>query len=334
MEKGICIGIIGAGRIGRLHGENIINNVPNSDIRWVCDRYAENLGDWCSSIGVKNHSKDYRDVINDPDVEAVLICSSTNTHARFCIEAAQKGKHIFCEKPVDLDIERIKLVENAVEKAGVKLQVGFNRRYDHNFCRARKLIEEGKIGRPHVIKITSRDPEPPHAEYVKVSGGIFLDMSIHDFDMARFICGSEVKEVYAKGTVLIDEKIGKAGDVDTAAVLLAFENGAIGIIDNSRKAVYGYDQRIEAFGSDGCIEVANDFPNTAVLSNNEAVYRDKPKYFFLERYRQSYIDEIKSFVNCIVNDKKPEVTIKDGLNSLIIGLAAKKSWQEGKCIKI
>jgi myo-inositol 2-dehydrogenase/D-chiro-inositol 1-dehydrogenase len=230
MNKELCIGVVGAGRIGKLHTESIINNFRNVKVKWVSDIYIDHLTDWCRSFGIENLTKNYQEVLDDEEVDAVLVCSSTDTHAQICIDAAKKGKHIFCEKPIDLDIERIKHVEATVKKAGIKLQVGFNRRYDHNFSKAQKMVQEGKVGEPHIIKITSRDPEPPPIEYVKVSGGIFLDMAIHDFDMVRFLSGSEVTEVCATGAVLIDEKIGKAGDVDTAVTVLKFENGAIGII--------------------------------------------------------------------------------------------------------
>lgn len=334
MSKDLCIGVIGAGRIGKLHTESIINNFRNVKVKWVSDIYVEHLTEWCKSFGIENLTKNYHEVLDDAEVDAVLVCSSTDTHAQICIDAAKRGKHIFCEKPIDLDVESIKKVEATVKEAGVKLQVGFNRRYDHNFSKVQKLVEEGRIGKPHIIKITSRDPEPPPIEYVKVSGGIFLDMAIHDFDMARFLCGSEVIEVCATGTVLVDEKIGEAGDVDTAVTVLKFANGAIGIIDNSRKAIYGYDQRIEVFGSEGCIKVENDYPNTATLTNINGIHGDKPQYFFLDRYKQSYVDEIKAFIDCIINDKEPEVSVIDGLNSVVIGLAAKKSLQDGVSVKI
>ena len=333
MEKLITIGIIGAGRIGKLHAENIMYNVPNVKIKTISDIYSDSIKDWAHNLGIKNVSKDYRDVINDPEIEAVFICSSTNTHAQFTIEAANSGKHVFCEKPVELDISRIQKVLEATDKAGIKFQVGFNRRFDHNFKRVRDLVQEGKIGAPHIIKITSRDPEPPPLDYVKVSGGIFLDMSIHDFDMARYLSRSEVEEVYAEGAVLVDPSIGDAGDVDTAIITLKFENGALGVIDNSRKAVYGYDQRVEVFGSKGCVTVSNDTPNTAILSTSEAVTGEKPKYFFLERYKDSYIEEVKSFFDSIRFDKEISVTGMDGLKPVIIGLAAKKSLLEKRPVK-
>lgn len=334
MNSELCVGVIGAGRIGKLHTESIINNFRNVNVKWVSDIYIDHLIKWCESFGIDKLTKNYHDVLDDDEVDAVLVCSSTDTHAQICIDAAKKDKNIFCEKPIDLDLERIKKVEATVKEAGVKLQVGFNRRYDHNFNKVQKMVQEGRVGKPHIIKITSRDPEPPPIEYVKVSGGIFLDMAIHDFDMARFLCGSEVIEVCATGTVLVDEKIGEAGDVDTAVTVLKFANGAIGIIDNSRKAIYGYDQRIEVFGSEGCIKVENDYPNTAILTDINGTHGDKPQYFFLDRYKQSYVDEIKAFIDCIINDKEPEVSVIDGLNSVVIGLAAKKSLQDGVSVKI
>ncbi|MBZ4644512.1 MAG: iolG, partial [Clostridia bacterium] len=257
MSKKIKVGVIGAGRIGKIHAQSVTYHIPEAEVKTIADVYADKIKDWAHSLGIENVTNDYHDILNDPEIDAVLICSSTDTHSQITIEAAKAGKHIFCEKPIDYDLDRIHAALKAVEEAGVKFQVGFNRRFDHNFKQVRELIKAGKIGEPHIIKITSRDPEPPPVEYVKVSGGIFLDMTIHDFDMARYLSGSEVEEVYAQGAVLVDPAIGEAGDVDTAVITLKFKNGAIGIIDNSRKAVYGYDQRVEVFGSKGCVTVSN-----------------------------------------------------------------------------
>lgn len=246
--------------------------------------------------GNKNTTTDYREIMNDPEIDAVLVCSSTNTHAQFTQEAALEGKHVFCEKPIDTDIERIKETMKVVEESGIKFQIGFNRRFDHNFKAVKDAVESGKIGDPHIIRITSRDPEPPNPEYVKVSGGIFLDMTIHDFDMARYLSGSEVTEVYVNGAVLVDPGIGEAGDIDTAVISMKFANGAIGVIDNSRKAVYGYDQRAEVFGSKGAVATANDTLSTAVLHTADGVMAEKPLYFFLERYMDSFVQELKEFL--------------------------------------
>jgi len=334
MERKITIGIIGAGRIGKLHAENIVNNFKYVDIKTISDLYADKIADWAKGLGIRNVCSDYKEIINDPEIDAVLVCSSTNTHSQISCEAAKAGKHIFCEKPIDYDVERIKKVMKAVDEAGVKFQVGFNRRFDHNFKRVRDLVKEGKIGEPQIIKITSRDPEPPPIEYVKVSGGMMLDMTIHDFDMARYLSGSEVTEVYTSAAVLVDPAIGEAGDVDTAVITLKFKNGAIGVIDNSRKAVYGYDQRVEVFGSKGGITVSNDTPSSVVLSTSEGVFSDKPKYFFLERYKDSFIDELRDFFDAVLNDKPTPVTAIDGLKPVIIGLAAMESYKTGKPVKI
>jgi len=334
MNKKIKVGVIGAGRIGKLHTENILYNIKDAEIKAVADINADKIRDWAFELGIPNVYSDYREIINDNEIDAVLICSSTDTHSRIIIEAAEAGKHIFCEKPIDMDVDKINAALDAVEKAGVKLQIGFNRRFDHNFKAVRDIVKEGKIGDPHIIKITSRDPAPPPIEYVKVSGGIFLDMTIHDFDMARYLSGSEVTEVYTNAAVLVDPEIGKAGDVDTAIITLKFANGAIGVIDNSRKAAYGYDQRVEVFGSKGSVSVSNDTPTSAVLSTEEGVFSDKPKYFFLERYKESFIEEMKLFFDAIKNDKETPVKGIDGLKPVLIGLAALESYKTGMPVKI
>jgi myo-inositol 2-dehydrogenase/D-chiro-inositol 1-dehydrogenase len=328
------IGIIGTGRIGRLHAENIVSNFRDVQLKSIADIFADKVKDWAYGLGIENVFTDHRDILNDPEIDAVLICSSTDTHARFIIEAAKAGKHIFCEKPIDHDPEKIREALKAVEDAGVKLQVGFNRRFDANFRSLQKAVKEGKVGEQHIIKITSRDPAPPPIEYIKVSGGIFLDMTIHDFDMLRFLSGSEVEEVYAAAGVLIDPAIGEAGDVDTAVITLKLKNGAIAVIDNSRKATYGYDQRAEVFGSKGCASIDNDTPSSMVLSNEEGVCGEKPKYFFLERYKDAYIQEIREFFDSIINDTEPPVTGEDGLKPVLIGLAAWKSYKEGRPVEV
>lgn len=334
MSQKVTLGIIGAGRIGKLHAENIRNNIPEAVIKTISEIRVDAAKDWAKGVGIENVVEDYKEILNDPEIDAVFICSSTDTHAQITMEAANAGKDIFCEKPIDLDIDRIKKVINTVEEAGVKLQVGFNRRFDHNFKKVRDLIKNGQLGDPHIIKITSRDPEAPPIDYVKVSGGIFLDMTIHDFDMARYLSGSEVEEVYVNGTVLVDEKIGEAGDVDTAIITLKFANGALGVIDNSRKAVYGYDQRVEVFGSKGQATAYNDKPTNVEVSTDQAVCTDKPKYFFLERYHDSFVKEVKDFINAILNDEDVPVSGFDGLKSVEIGLAAKESLETNKPVKL
>lgn len=331
----IKVGIIGAGRIGRVHAQSISKYVKGATIKAISDVcLTEELKQWASELGIANLYEDYQQILQDPEIEAVLVCSSTNTHAPISIEAAQAGKHIFCEKPIDADPAKIREVLAAVEQAGVKFQVGFNRRFDHNFRAIKKRVEAGDIGEPHLIRVTSRDPAAPPIEYVKVSGGMFFDMTIHDFDMIRYLSGSEVEEVYAAGGVLVDPEIGKAGDIDTAVVTLKLANGAIGVIDNSRKAVYGYDQRAEVFGSKGAVQTRNDTDSTAVYACEAGVISEKPKYFFLERYMQSFADEISAFVEAIEQNLPTPVNGNDGLQPVLIALAAQKSLKEGRAVKL
>ncbi|MDD2447483.1 MAG: inositol 2-dehydrogenase [Tissierellia bacterium] len=334
MNNKLKIGIIGAGRIGKLHAENIVNNFRDIEIKAIADIYTDKIEDWAKSIGIKNIYKDYHEIINDEEIDAILICSSTNTHSMIIIEAANAGKNIFCEKPIDFHINKIKEALKAVEEAGVKFQIGFNRRFDHNFKKVRQLVKSGKIGDCHIIKVTSRDPQPPPIEYVKVSGGIFVDMTIHDFDMVRYLTGSDVEEVYTNATVLVDPLIGETGDVDTAIISLKFKNGAIGVIDNSRRAAYGYDQRVEVFGSLGAVTVNNDTDTTAILHTKEGIVSEKPKYFFLERYKDSFISELREFFDAIINDTDTPVTGMDGLKPVLIGMAAKKSYEENRPVRI
>ncbi len=325
----INIGIIGAGRIGRVHVESIRTQVSNAAVKVLADPFMnEQTAEWANQMGVERVTKDYKEILADSAIDAVLICSSTDTHASISIEAIEAGKHVFCEKPVDHDIQKIKQVQAALREHPVKYQVGFNRRFDHNFAAVRNAVAEGRIGDPHIIRITSRDPEPPSADYIKVSGGMFLDMTIHDFDMARFLAGCNAEEIYVEAAVLVDPAISEAGDVDTAVITMKMENGSLVTIDNSRKAVYGYDQRVEVFGSKGMVNVSNDTVSSAVVSSADGVTAEKPLYFFLERYMQAYAGEIKSFVQAIEQDGDTAVGIIDGLESVRMGLAAKRSLEE------
>jgi myo-inositol 2-dehydrogenase/D-chiro-inositol 1-dehydrogenase len=287
--KTIRVGVIGAGRIGKIHAENIATRIPGAVVVAIADPNVAFAKELAEKLHVDTYYEDYRKIMEDKSIDAVAICSSTDTHSKFMIEAAEAGKHIFCEKPVDLSLEKIDAALSAVKKAGVKCQIGFNRRFDPNFKKVRQFVADGKVGDVHILRITSRDPSAPPVSYVKVSGGMFMDMTIHDFDMARYLSGSEVVEVYAAGGVMVDPEIGKAGDIDTAVITLKFANGAIGTIDNSRKADYGYDQRVEVFGSKGMVAVANNTANSSVFSSAEGVVSEKPLHFFLERYMDSFI---------------------------------------------
>jgi len=333
----INVGIIGAGRIGQVHARSILTGVPDAAILAIADPYMSDAATtWAKSVGIEGIYKDYKKILEDPRIDAVLICSSTDTHAQLSLEAIAAGKHIFCEKPIDQKLDRIGEVKAALAASPKKLkyQVGFNRRFDHNYRALKEAVDAGKIGDVQFIRISSRDPEAPPAGYVASSGGIFLDMMIHDLDMLCYLSGSEVVEVYADGAVLIDPAIGEAGDVDTATVSARMSNGALALIDNSRKAVYGYDQRAEVFGSLGSIQNGNDAASTVVLSTVEGVVSEKPLWFFLQRYMGAYQAEVRAFIDSIVNDTDVEVGVEEGLVSIKLGLACKKSLAEHRPVRI
>lgn len=332
-ERRLNIGVIGAGRIGQVHADNITFRLRNANLIGVSSG-TRLLAERCSlDHGCKPYY-DYNEMLENPDIDAVCICSASNQHTEQIIAAARAGKHIFCEKPIDTNLEVIDRALCEVRKAGVKLQVGFNRRFDQNYRRVRESIVNGEIGTPQILHIISRDPSPPPLEYVASSGGIWLDCSIHDMDMSRFLMGSEVEEVYAVGAVNIDPAIKEYGDVDTSIVTMRFENGVIGSIDNSRQAVYGYDQRCEVLGSGGSIQINNNYQNSAVISNNTAVKRDLPMNFFMDRYTESFIVEMVEFCDAVLNDKPVPCTGLDGRAPVVIALAAKKSYQEGRPVKL
>jgi myo-inositol 2-dehydrogenase/D-chiro-inositol 1-dehydrogenase len=332
--KRINVGVIGTGRIGRLHAQNLMYRIPEANLVAVSDIFLDVAEKVAAELGVPAVYQDYRRILEDRSIEAVLICSSTDTHAQIIEEAADAGKQLFCEKPLALDLDRIDRALEAVDRAGVKLQIGFNRRFDPNFKRVQEIVAAGEIGDPHVLRITSRDPQPPPIAYVKVSGGIFLDMTIHDFDMARFLIGSEVEEIYAAGGVMVDPEIGEAGDIDTTIITLSFANGVLGAIDNSRQAVYGYDQRVEVFGSRGMVAVTNNKPDSAVVSDATGERGSLPLFFFVERYTDSYVAEMKAFVECVVNDTPLPVSGLDGRIPVVMGYAAKKSYRERRPVRL
>jgi len=330
----VNIGVIGVGRIGRMHTRNLKHQVSGVNVLGVADVLEKAAQSIAKDLEIPIAEKDYHCLLENKDIDAVVICSSSGTHAQIISEAAQAGKHIFCEKPIALDIDKIDQAIMAVKNAGVKLQVGFNRRFDPSFKKAKNLVASGKIGTPHLVRITSRDPEPPPISYVKVSGGIFLDMMIHDFDMARYLLDQEVVELMAVGSCLVDPAIGEAGDIDTAIVTLKYEKGAWGTIDNSRKAVYGYDQRIEIFGSEGCVMVGNKKPTEVAVIGTEDARSDKPIFWFIERYIEAFLAEMKEFIKCIQEDTRPPVGGFDGKISVQMGYAAKESLIKGSFVKI
>ena len=335
MTTPVPIGIIGAGRIAQIHAKALAHLIPTANPIAIADINLDAAQQLGTTLGIGNVYDDHRKIMEDPDIEAVVICSSTDTHAPFMIQAAEAGKHIFCEKPISIDLGLIDEALGVVERHGVKLQIGFHKRFDKGYREARQLIESGAYGAPRILNLTSRDPAPPSLDYLKGSGGIFLDMTIHDFDMVRYLMGCEVEEVYAVGGVMVDPEIGRyADDIDTTVITLKFENGAIGTINNCRQSEYGYDQRVEWFGSKGAIQVGNQKTSTVVTSNDEGISSAKPPYFFLERYMDAYQAELEAFIHMLVDDSEPEVTGVDGRMPVVIGLAAWKSYREGRPVKL
>lgn len=328
------VGIVGAGRIGKVHAETLAFRLPESEIVAIADVNQEAARTLAERCGIPTVYESSEAIFTNPRIEAVLICSSTNTHADLIVAAAKAGKHIFCEKPIAHSLEDIDRALAAVDAAGVQLQIGFNRRFDANFARVRKAVTDGEIGSPRLLHIVSRDPAPPPLDYIRVSGGMFMDMTIHDFDMARFLIGDEVEEIYVAGGVMVDRRIGEAGDLDTAILTLRFRNGVIGTIDNSRQAAYGYDQRVEILGSEGSIATANCYPNQAVVSNGRTVHRDLPFNFFMERYTESFASELRSFVESVRAGKRTAVTGIDGRIPVVMALAARKSYEERRPVRI
>jgi myo-inositol 2-dehydrogenase/D-chiro-inositol 1-dehydrogenase len=334
MARNVTVGVLGTGRIGKLHAEHLCYRIPEAQVAAVADVRLEAAQACAASLGIAKAVADPRVILEDPTIDAVAICSSTDTHAPLIEAAAAAGKHIFCEKPIALDLGVIDRALEKVKKAGVKLQIGFNRRFDPNFRRIWERLREGAIGEPHLLRITSRDPAPPPIEYVRVSGGLFLDMMIHDFDMARYLIGAEVEELYVMGGVRVDPAIGKAGDVDTAMVVLKFTGGCLGSIDNSRQAVYGYDQRVEVFGSKGMVSTENNTPNRTRLATTEAVQEELPLHFFMDRYIDSYVLEMKAFIESLLADRQPPVSGLDARVPVVMGKAAKLSLEQNRPVRI
>ena len=331
------LGLIGGGNSGRIHINNIVKFIPEAELKYVADPYPEKYNKWAEGNGCPKAIEDYKVIMKDPEVDAVVICSPVATHADLIVEAARAGKHIFCEKPIEYSIEKTKEAMKVVEECNVQLQIGYNRRFDHNHGKAKKMIEEGKVGEVHIVKITSRDPVPPPPEYFAAiggaNGGIFLDTSIHDIDMARFLCSdSEVEEIFATGSALINKDQKTVGGVDTCIITLRFKNGSMAIIDNSWKAVYGYDQRLEVFGSEGTINIENDTPSTAVLSNEEGIIGEKPLYFYVNRYVKSFQTEMEEFLKSIVEDKDTPTNAIDGYYGVLIAIACNISLAEKRIV--
>jgi len=326
MEK-VTIGVIGAGNIGRLHAEHLRTRVSRANLIAVADIVLEAAQKCAEEFEIPKAIADYHEILEDDGIEAVVICSPMDTHTKIIAEAAAAKKHIFCEKPIGLDLVRIDRALKAVKKAKVKLQIGFNRRFDPNFMAVKEAIEEGKIGDPHLLHLISRDPVRPAVEH----SGMFMETTIHDFDMARFLMESEVEEIYVVGGVLGESG---AGDIDTALSVLRFENGAVGTIDNSVKSTYGYDQRAEVFGSSGSVRTGNMTEHRTVLSDEKGVHGPKPLFFYLDRYIEAYIGEMEAFISAILNDTETLVTGVDGRRAVLMAQAAMKSYEEQRPVKL
>ncbi len=325
------IGVIGVGRIGRMHAELLARRIPGATLGGVYDLSAGSAQAVAADLGVPVAGS--VDDLLHGDVDAVAICTSTDTHADLVAAAARAGKAVFCEKPVSLDLAKTDRALAEVDRAGVPFQVGFNRRFDPAHQSVRDAVAAGAIGEPHLVRISSRDPAPPSIAYVRVSGGLFLDMTIHDFDMARYVTGSEVVEVFARGAVRIDPAFGDAGDVDTAVVTLVHADGCITAIDNSRQAVYGFDQRVEAFGAAGMAASTNPLSHSSVVHTAEGGRVPPLPWFFLERYMESYVRQWQSFVEAVGAGRAPSVTTADARAPLVIGLAAWRSLREQRPVR-
>lgn len=321
----------GAGRIGAIHAANLAQD-PAFELRYVVDVNREAAEALAKKYGAEVSSIDA--ALTDPAVNAVIIASSTDTHADLIERSAKAGKAIFCEKPVDLSMERVKLCVSVVKDASVPVLMGFNRRFDPSFRALHDALTAGRVGKVELVQITSRDPSPPPPAYIAVSGGLFRDMTIHDLDMARWLLGEEPTEIMAVGSCLVDPAIGKAGDMDTAIVTLRTASGRIAQITNSRRAVYGYDQRIEVLGEKGMVAANNQTPTTVSISDTSGVTGDKPLHFFLERYAAAYKAEVEHFRDVVLGKAKPIVGIHDGEAALRLADAALESTKSGKLIKL
>jgi myo-inositol 2-dehydrogenase/D-chiro-inositol 1-dehydrogenase len=323
------VAVIGSGRIGRMHAELLAYEVPSASLVAVVDARRDAAVALAAKLGVEAAGVD--EVLTSPDVEAVAICSSTDSHAELMIASARAGKAVFCEKPLSLDLAELDAALAAVADAGVPFQIGFNRRFDPAHQSVREAVESGAVGEPQLVRISSRDPAPPPLDYVRASGGIFLDMTIHDFDMARYVTGSEVVEVFARGAQRIEPD---SGDVDTAIVTLTHASGCLTAIDNSRRAVYGYDQRVEVFGSRGMAASENPLAHTAVVRTAEGASMPRLQHFFVERYAPSYVRAWEAFVAAVRAGRTPPVTGLDARAPLVIGLAAARSLRDGRAVRI
>ena len=325
----IRVAQFGAGRIGKVHAMSVAAH-PEAELAHVVDILEPSAIALAEKYGAK--VSDSAGALGDQSVDAVVIASSTDTHLDLILAAVEAKKPIFCEKPVDLSLERVDAQMEVIETAPVPVLIGFQRRYDRHIRGVKAAIDEGRLGDVEIVKITSRDPSPPPIEYINVSGGLFRDMMIHDLDLARWLLAEEPVEVCALGSCLVDETIGEAGDVDTAAVTMKTASGKLAQIDNSRRATYGYDQRVEAFGSKGMARAENVQTTTVEVWDAVDVAREKPPYFFLERYADAYRVEFDHFMDVVKGEAEPAVTARDGRQALALADAALNSTKSGRTV--
>lgn len=329
------VAILGAGRIARVHAEALARYQPSVRIKYIIDPYlSAETEQWAVSIGIEHTGKDADSVFLDNEVNCVFICSPTPTHCEYIMRACETGKNIYCEKPLDSDIQKIYTAIDAIEKSGVKFLMGFMRRFDSNQQKLRDTIASGAIGEPQIIKLCSRDPALPSHEYIRTSGGIYFDSMIHDFDLARFFSGSEITEVYACGNALVDESLKSLGDIDTALAVLKFSSGAVGLIDLSRQSNCGYDQRTEVHASKGFVQVSNVPETTVSIHNGSGVHFDKPVHFFLERYANAFANAQKVFFEMVNQGRPAPVTAYDGLQAVRVARAAQLSLEQNRPVKL
>jgi myo-inositol 2-dehydrogenase/D-chiro-inositol 1-dehydrogenase len=327
MTARIKIGLIGAGRIGRRHALTLASLIPLAELAVVCDAMEGSAKATAEANRVERWTTNADSVIADPSIQAIVIASSTDSHAPLITAAARAGKDVFCEKPIALDLPATDAALDAVDKAGTRLQIGFQRRYDKGFRRAKDMIAAGELGRIESIRDTMRDPGPPPRDYLATSGGLYRDMTIHNFDNVRWLMGDEVSEVYAVAIAVVDPMFAEFGDVDTSIVTLRFAGGGIAVIDNSRRAGFGYDVRTEIFGSNGALFVGYS-RDTPILHLTKAGVFSDHVHWFLERFDQAYVDELRDFVDCIVHDRQPAITGDDGRAAMALAYACEASLKE------
>ena len=325
------VGLLGAGRIGQVHAA-VVAAHEGSELAAISDVYAPAAEELAAKYHAQVRSSD--EIIADDAINAVLIATSTDTHSDLIEAATQAGKAVMCEKPVDLSLERARACLEAVSATGRPVMIGFNRRFDPSFAAIRDSLAAGQIGKAELLSVTSFDPAPPPVEYIKVSGGLFRDMMIHDFDMTNFIMGETPVSISASGACLVDPEIGRAGDIDTAVVTLSYADGKLAVIKNSRRAAYGYDQRLELLGADGLLQAQNILENTVVKSTGQGVISAKPTYFFIERYMPAYKAEWAAFVAAVLEGNDMPVSLQDGVQALAMAEAAQRSFDSSKPVRL